>query len=369
MKRCVRRDGGRGRTRGAAVPPRTGFAGSAWARAMGAVLLAASTAGAQDVADVFADVHSSVVTIRSVKESPHGDPGSKASAEVLVGSGVLLTEGGEILTAAHVVKLADRIEVTFVDGTVLPARVIASEPVPDLALLEIQGLAPPAAVPARLGDSDHVRVGSRVMVIGAPLNMEHTLTVGYVSARRRSESFLGSMQGVEHFQTDAAINKGNSGGPLFSMGGEVIGVVCHIVSESGGSEGLGFAVTSNAVRDLLLSGRHVWLGFDSIPLPLAFSRALNVPGGRTGLLVQQVAQGSPAESMGLQGGTIPIEVGGREILLGGDVILSILDLPLGTLSEIEAAIQSILDLPSGGRLRMEVLRGGRIHDLSGMKMP
>jgi S1-C subfamily serine protease len=155
----------------------------------------------------------------------------------------------EILTAAHVVQAADQVWVEFTTGDTIEARVRASDQASDVALLELSRPAPTA--PAVVGDSDQSKVGDEVFVVGAPLGQTHTLTVGHISARRANPFMFTSFEPVELFQTDAAINPGNSGGPMFTMGGELIGVVSHILSTTGGFQGLGYAVTSNQARATL----------------------------------------------------------------------------------------------------------------------
>ena len=319
---------------------------------------------AQDLADVFERVSPAVVTIRAVESRLGGEERSPTlDLATKVGAGILLDRDGTVLTAAHVVDLADEVAVEFIDGTQRQAAVIAAEPGADLALVRVRGDLPKAARPCVLGDSDAVRVGNQVLVIGAPMGMKRTLTAGYVSAKRKDESFLGSMRSVEHFQTDAAINPGNSGGPMFNLRGEVVGVACHIVTRSAGSQGLGFAVTSNAVRELLLERRRVWLGFDALRLPEALARALNVPDGQAGLLVTRVAKSSPAFRSGLRAGSIPARIGGLDLVLGGDVILEILGHRLASPAETEAAMAAVRALTPEGTLRLSVLREGRVVEL------
>ena len=328
------------------------------------VLAALLPLRAQGLADVFATASPAVVTIRTVESRVTNEAKPRLEQGTKIGSGVLLDRDGTVLTAAHVVELADEVSVEFCDGTRVPAVVVATEPSADLALVRVLGDPPAAARPCVLGDSDATRIGDQVFIIGAPLGMEHTLTAGHVSAKRKGERFLGGMRFVEHFQTDAAINPGNSGGPLFNLRGEVVGVVCHILTSSVGSEGLGFAVTANAVRDLLLEHRRVWLGFDALPLPDALSQALNVPEGRPGLLVLRVAKSSPAHRAGLRAGDIPARVGGRDLMLGGDIILGLMGRPIGSPPETEAAMAAVRELTPGSTLRFSVLRGGKVVELA-----
>ena len=212
----------------------------------------------QTLAEVFKRVNPAVVEIHTKETDlppvPMGQPVSVGG----LGSGVLISPDGKILTAAHVVQTADAIEVEFLTGETLRATVLSSEPSADVALLQLEK-APRGPFVAKIGDSDAIEIGAPVFVVGAPLGASHTLTVGYISARRKPNDTLNGMSRAEFFQTDAAINQGNSGGPLFNMQGEVIGIVSHILSHSGGSEGLGFAVTSKVARQLL-ERKSFWSG-------------------------------------------------------------------------------------------------------------
>ena len=141
----------------------------------------------------------------------------------------------------------------------ITATVVAAEPAADLALLKLERV-PNGIDPAHLGDSDELDTGEQVFVIGAPYGLRHTLTVGYVSARHAPATLSGSLVLGEFIQTDAAVNRGNSGGPMFNMQGDVVGIVSHIFSRSGQFEGVGFAVSSKTVEDLLLGRRSPWSG-------------------------------------------------------------------------------------------------------------
>src|SRR5207245_11029881 len=190
-----------------------------------------------------------VILTREKETAPISD--AQPATILNLGSGVLVSADGKVLTAAHVVQTADAIVVTFLNGETLKARVVSSEPAADVALLQLER-APGAPLAARLGDSDAVEVGDPIFVVGAPLGISHTRTAGHVSARRGPNALSDGMSLAEFFQTDAAINEGDSGGPVFNMAGEVIGIVSNIVTRSGGSEGIGFAVTSNVARRLMM---------------------------------------------------------------------------------------------------------------------
>ena len=309
--------------------------------------------------DVYGRVHGAVVTLHTKTTGVSFEVPGMAVTEEGVGSGTLIS-ATQVLTAAHVVQTADKVAVQFFDGTLVPARVVSSDPLADLALVELLGQPPAEVRPVGLGDSSRARIGSPVFVVGAPLGISHTLTVGVLSARRLAPSLLGDAARVEVFQTDAAINPGNSGGPLFDMDGHVIGVVSYIVSQSGGHEGLGFAVTSDTARQRLLERMPLWTGMDFVLLRERSSQILNLPDGRPGLLVQHVAEGSPAQRLGLRGGDVPATVGGHAMLLGGDVILEVLGVEvtgLGSSREVKERVQA---LGREEQLTLTVLRGGRL---------
>ena len=317
------------------------------------------TASAAALRDVFKRVSASVVVVLAESKSP----ASAGSASGGLGSGVLISQG-RILTAAHVVEAADRLSVRFADGAVVAARVVASDPMGDLALLEVMQL-PPGAVAARLGDSDKVEVADQVFVVGAPYGISETLSVGYVSARRTSRAEPGGPAPVELFQTDATISPGNSGGPMFNMQGEVIGIVSHIVSRSGGSEGIGFAVTSNAAREVLLDAPPIWTGVSVVPLSGELARLLNLP-QPAGLLVLHAAEHSPGAQMGLRAGTTPAVVGGVSLTLGGDVILAVAGMPIEANAANYRRIRDRLrQAQPGEAIPIVVLRSGRVVELSG----
>src|SRR6266849_4672854 len=269
------------------------------------------SAGAQAVGDVFRRVSPSVVVIRCRGRDV------AASGQVRfgeIGSGVLISADGKVMTAAHVVHAMDEITVEFIGGEAVKARVVASEPAADLSLLQLERV--PAGVKvARLANSSSVRVGDQVLVVGAPYGLAYSLSVGYVSARWPPNSVYPAFPLAEFFQTDATINTGNSGGPLFSIAGDVIGIVSHNISKGGGSEGLGFVVTINTAKKLLLERKSFWAGIEAQILPDDIADLLNLPPGMTGLILKTVAKGSPADDMGLRGATMIADLGGQQIPL------------------------------------------------------
>lgn len=281
---------------------------------------------AQDLADLFEDIKKSVVTIY-VQESLNtgtGDPRTFTSSEGL-GSGVLINDD-VIITASHVVANADRIMVQFYDGEAVPATVTRLSRMADVAVIT---LARPHSDPhvARIGDSDAMRIGEDIFVVGAPMGLPYSLSRGIISGKHAEHNFSNDGKSLEFFQTDASINTGNSGGPMFNFRGEVVGIVSSILTRSGGFEGIGFAATSNVARDLLTERGSVYFGIESMILSYEMARILNVP-QESGLLVQHVVKDSPAGKMGIRGGFRKVTLDGQELILGGDIILQVDDIQI-----------------------------------------
>lgn len=319
-------------------------------------------AHAQRVGEVFQRVSSSVVVVRT-KEREVSARGVVSFSEV--GSGVLISADGKVMTAAHVVDTADEIAVEFLTGEVVGARVIASEPAADVSLLQLNRV-PSKALVAELGDSDRVKVGDQIFVVGAPYGIGYTLTVGHISARHQPNTVYRGMSKAEFLQTDAAINQGNSGGPMFSMAGEVIGVVSHIISKSGGFEGLAFVVTSNMAQELLLVQKSFWSGVDGYVLSGDLAGVFNLP-QPAGLLVQRLAKGSPAAAAGLRGGTMRATIGGQELTVGGDILLEVQGISYAGPGGRDAIRKALSQLPPGAEIPLTVLRRGRLVKLIGRR--
>lgn len=324
------------------------------------LLTAVGPAGAQSIGEVFRKVAPTVVVIHAKGRDVTLDGQQRFTT---TGSGVLVSPDGQVMTAAHVVHAMDQITVEFLGGETVAARVVASEPAADLSLLRLERVPPGSAV-ATLSDSDAVQVGQQVIVVGAPYGLGHSLSVGWVSARWAPNTVYRAMPLAEFFQTDAVINTGNSGGPMFNMKGEVIGIVSHNISKSGGSEGLGFVVTLNTARRLLLEKRSFWSGIEGLALSNQLADLLNLPPGAGGFIVKTVAKGSPADQIGLRGSTRIVKIDGQEVPLGGDVILSVggismLDTNAGMLREF------LERLPTGGTFKVTILRAGQVLELSG----
>jgi len=312
------------------------------------------------ISQVFENVNPTVVKILSFEKPGRRQPRNVRAA---IGSGVVVSKDGLIMSAAHTVNVADKIVVKFLNQDTTDAEVIASSTQADIALLKLDEVPEDLAV-ARLGNSDKVRIGEQIFVIGAPYGIDHTLTVGHISGRRQSRTVCQQLTPFEFLQTDAAINQGNSGGPMFDAQGRVVGIVSRILSRSGGSVGLGFAVSINTARDLLLEQKTFWIGFDAYMLSGPMAKAFNVPQD-AGLLVQNVAANSPGDALGLQAGNIPVQVGDETFKVGGDIVLSIQDFPVAHNAGDACAIQDVVGgFTSVTEIRLKVLRNGEIIDLS-----
>ena len=317
---------------------------------------------AQEIRGLFNRVNSSVVIIRTLQIKPSISAKEGYLSMEGQGSGVMISDDGKIMTAAHVVQLADKIVVEFLDGQEIPANVIASAPYADISLLQLERK--PNNKPAKLGNSDKVEIGDQTFIIGAPYGLKHTLTVGYISGHHKSSTVIGNLSPLEMFQTDAAINMGNSGGPMFNMKGEVIGIVSHILSQSGGFEGIGFAITSNLGDKLLIQQKSFWSGINSYFLTGPLAEIFNLPQS-AGLLIQNVATGSPYARLGLRPGYLNMIIEDEELTIGGDIILEVGGIMVpDDITEFHTFNSFMNSLQSGDTLSVKILRAGNNIELS-----
>jgi serine protease Do len=316
---------------------------------------------AQSVGDVFRKVNPSVVVIRAKGRDVEGAGGLTRFNET--GSGVLISAEGKVVTAAHVVHAMDEINVEFLGGETVPARVVSSEPAADLSMLQLSRV-PTGVKVAPLADSDTVRIGDPVVIVGAPYGLSHSMSAGWISARWPANSVYRAMPLAEFLQTDATINTGNSGGPMFNMAGEVIGIVSHNISKSGGSEGLGFVVTINTVKRLLLERPSFWSGLEGQLVSGPIAQILNLP-QPTGYLVKTVARGSAGEAVGLRGGAVLATIMGEQLVVGGDIILKVHGVPVGDVTDHRRVRDLLESVPPGGEFTMTVLRLGQVVELKG----
>jgi serine protease Do len=264
-----------------------------------------------------------------------------------IGSGILMDAQGHILTNNHVAGGASDIQVTLADGSQYPAKVVGTDPKTDLAVIKIQdsGKLPYLT----FGDSDKVRVGEWVVAIGAPRGLDQTVTQGIISAKHRTGiSDPSSYQ--DFLQTDAPINPGNSGGPLLNLKGEVIGINAAIATDSGGSEGIGFAIPSNMATKisstLIADGKVArgWLGVNISDLKPDAAKSIGLASPK-GALIADVVKGGPAAQAGLK---------------HGDVVLSYQDKPVADASALR---NEVADTPSGRQAKLTVWRDKKQQEL------
>jgi S1-C subfamily serine protease len=315
-----------------------------------------------------------VVTVISVFRGGAAAPlfGGGTAAQ---GSGFVINTGGEVVTNAHVVTngnasnlhRASSVYVKFTDGNEVPASIVGADPNADVALLRIS----PSGLnlkPLSLGSSSHLTVGAPVAALGTPVGEQGTMTVGIISATHRSiqslnqSSTQGSFAITGAIQTDAAINHGNSGGPLVDANGSVIGINSQIApsDSSGASSGIGFAVPVDAVKHSVDQLRahgsvaYAYIGVSSLPLFLQLAKRLGLPVNQ-GSLIDAVTAGGPAEKAGLRGGSGKIRFDAQQYPTGGDVITKVNGHPLSQSFDLADAI---VGLSPGQTVRLEVWRGG-----------
>ena len=312
---------------------------------------------AQSLADLFETTSQSVVVIGTLQNKQLGGGVQNVVSEAGLGSGVLISEDGLIWTAAHVVQVAEDLKVKFKDGTIKDARVLSSSPSTDLALIQVIGGASGQRT-ATIGNSDDMRIGDDIYVIGAPKGLEYSLSRGVISGKMTEEADGFGGLSSEFIQIDAAINPGNSGGPIFNMQGEVVGIASFILTESGGFEGIGFAATSKMAQEEL-SANRIYGGMDGINVYGPIAAALNIPGG--GYLIQNVSSKGLGAQLGLRGGTIKAVIEGQELLLGGDVITELAGIAIHDHAGEIAVRKKINAMPEGSQVEVKFLRAGKIE--------
>lgn len=257
-----------------------------------------------------------------------GMAGGGAPQTSKMGSGMIVSPEGHIVTNWHVINGALEVAVQLNDGRTFTARVAGADPRSDIAVLKVEA---EGLTPIDFGDSESVRVGQMVFAVGNPFGLQETVTQGIISAKGRRTL---SEASNEFFQTSTTINPGNSGGPLIDIRGRVIGINNFIISRSGGSEGIGFAIPSNVARrvyeDIIQRGRviHPWLGVVMRPLTKSLARQLGLPDSR-GALVAATLANSPAERGGLMGGDVILSFNGRPVRDGKDLRNRVAEAPVG----------------------------------------
>ena len=327
-------------------------------------LLLSPQSVATSVAQVYKQVSDSVVVIKTAEKniSSQQSGTSNRAQPTGIGTGFIISKTGEILTASHVVQTADEMTVELKDGRIYAAQVTSSVDYADLALIKL--LSPPADLkPVKLGESSKATLGEKLIVIGTPFGIEQTLTVGYLSAKRTNDSPFSEAK-IEVLQSDAAINQGNSGGPVFNLKGEAIGIVSSILSTSGGNQGIGFAISIDTAKELLLNRPAFWTGLSYVPLRGELARALGSPSG-FGLLVQKVARSSLGEKLGLQHSTVPIIYEDFPFFIGGDIIVKFNGVDIEpTLYSSKRFFEELSSIKEGDDIRVTVSRHGKFVELA-----
>jgi S1-C subfamily serine protease len=331
--------------------------------------------------DLFSKVEKSVVQVAS-KEDTGISLGSR------LGSGFVYDRNGHIVTNYHVIAggtSEGKVQITFLDGSTYNARLIGGDPFSDLAVLQLDGENIPSykLVPLPIGDSTTLRVGERVVAIGNPFGLSGSMTEGIVSGLGRMLPSAEQEEELEMIpsniapsagflipdiiQTDAPINPGNSGGPLLNIRGEVIGINTAIFSTTGASAGIGFAIPSNTIKNVIPSlitkgdYQHPYLGIVGVDITPEIAEALGLTEAR-GFLVTDVSSGSPAQKAGIQGGSSLANVNGREIGMGGDVILKVDEHTVRKLDDVLTYLER--EKKVGEAVQLTILRNGGTENIN-----
>jgi S1-C subfamily serine protease len=294
---------------------------------------------------------------------PFGFPATPQTQESL-GSGFVIDKAGHIVTNYHVISGATRVQVSFSSQDKIDAKVVGADPSTDIAVLKIDTHSR-ALTPLPLGDSDAVRVGDQVYAIGNPFGVyTRTLTAGVVSALQRQIVAPNSMAIDGVIQTDAAINHGNSGGPLIDAAGRVIGVTSQISTGTTGEQGnigIGFAIPVNTVRNvaaqIIKSGKveHAVLGIRVVAITPQIAKLFNLP-TKSGVMVDSVDKGGGADKAGIKGRSTDVVVQGETYPLGGDIIVSVDHAPVTTPEQLREAIARHAP---GEKVGLELYRHGQ----------
>jgi serine protease Do len=364
--------------------------------------------------DLFARVNSSVVQITasgilnfsSPMLPPDGDDDNDDDSQppqprTAIGSGFVIDREGHVATNDHVIANARNVSVAFSDGSVYTAKVIGSDVFADSAVLELQNVPAEKLVPLPLGNSSNLAVGEEVAAIGNPFGLTGSMTTGVVSGLGRLipsldippdtnnnnndtnnddniTTIIGAFSLPNIIQTDAAINPGNSGGPLLDLKGEVIGMNTAILSESGASSGVGFAIPSDTLRvilpALIANGSYVhpWIGVSGADVTPEIAIELGLKEAR-GFLVIDIVKGSPADRAGIRGGDMPVAIGAIAGLqgqgpttsnlleLGGDIILGVDNQTVNKIDDLLSYIES--NKKAGDTVTFMVLRDGEMMSI------
>jgi len=278
-----------------------------------------------------------------------------------LGSGIVYDTKGHIITNHHVIEGAETIQVSFLDGNISSASVVGMDIYSDIAVIKVDPEVT-TLYPVVLGSSSELAVGLPVAAMGNPFGLSDTLTVGIVSSLERTLTAAGNYVIIDIIQIDAAVNPGNSGGPLVNIYGQVVGVNTAIESETGTFTGIGFAVPSDTVKrevdDLIATGSyaHPWLGVSARDVNIVIADAISLEKPQ-GVLVVDVTEGSPADQVGLRGGDQNVTLDGQVIPIGGDVITGIDGLPMRRMADLVVYMER--NTSPGSSVVFEIIRDGQ----------
>ena len=323
-----------------------------------------SSNGSLSIEEIYKLDSPGVVEISATSSAPRSaKPGTLETVRPL-GTGFVIDKAGHVLTTSDLIAGVRSVMVGFSGGDQVNARVVGIDPATDIAVLQVNAHSR-ALTPLALGDSDQIEVGDPVVAIGNPLSFTRTTTAGIVSAVQRTIDSVSGATTIEHaIETDAAINHGDSGGPLINAHGQVIGVNAPDPSGAelrGGTVGLGFAIPIDTVKgvvaQLIHDGKveHAYLGISAVPLTPTIARIFNLPSSR-GLLIQHVVNGSAANDAGLRAGSTSVVLAGASYHIAGDIIVAADGKPIVSESQLRDVIEG---LAPGDALRLQIWREGK----------
>lgn len=319
---------------------------------------------------IYQKVNPSVVNIQVVEAaSPTTNPlgGLSSQPQQALGSGFVWDTQGHIVTNNHVAGTAQKIEVTFADGTTVPAKLVGADPSSDLAVVQVD-VSADMLHPVTMADSTQVKVGQVSIAIGNPFGLQGTMTTGIISGLERTLPADTTQSGTTYtipdiIQTDAAINPGNSGGVLVDIQGQVLGVTAAIESSTNSNAGIGFVIPSEIVKKvvpaLIKDGKyvHTYLGISGTDLTPDLAKAMDLPSTQRGALVMEITAGGPAEKAGLIASGKSVTINGLDGKVGGDVITAVDGTPIKKMDDLIAYLTAQTEV--GQKLTLTVLRGGK----------
>ena len=316
------------------------------------------SSGGKKISDIYEAAKHGVVQVTSTSVVSNDFFG--AQEQQAQGSGFVIDKDGHVVTNYHVVEGAKKVQVSFSDEEKKDATVVGTDPSTDIAVLKIQGAWSRSFTPLTLGSSSAVQVGDAVVAIGNPFGLERTVTAGIVSALQRRIQAPNGFQIDQAIQTDAAINHGNSGGPLLDGRGRVLGINAQIQTSTGDGSGVGFAVPADTVRRSLTQlrrdgrARYAYLGVASVAVYPQLASRFDLP-VRSGAWIQDVTADGPAQRAHLKSGGETERFQARAFRTGGDVVTAVQGRPVHAESDLAKAL---LDYEPGDTVTLEVRRGG-----------